>query len=250
MSKVLTNGGVPILNCTRYETEDLVAICNLIEERVAAATGNLWPADTRFPTGEQCINFLDYTTKNHTIKHRTWNAKANSWIFSEVRNYTSGMGTWNTTAGEVRLVPPGKLYIDPIEALAADASAAPKAFRQAVYDELISIYPQARNCKSAMNQPLPDGLQLRINSRKATKRPKREMNEVARAHLKRKAWNSKYYAGRAIDALHDCMKEMRIGNGHAKKCSHPAIDYSEVENMLVDLSAFRDKLSRIVSALE
>lgn len=72
MADFKTERGIPVKNFTRYETADLVALCNLVEERIIAVTGNIWTKGYA-PSPATSITFKDFATRIHYLRRRLWN---------------------------------------------------------------------------------------------------------------------------------------------------------------------------------
>lgn len=142
MSDIIREFGIfRFINRTRYNSED---IGRLFEEFAAAAVAYGAPADKplrhdQYKVGEGMIyDFGDYNPTETMRVMNTWdNGKR---VTKEVINYVNGPGYSPNTKWKINILPPHKLYSNPVEALAADQNLAPAALTEQLLPTIMGLF--------------------------------------------------------------------------------------------------------------
>lgn len=142
MSDVIREFGVfRFINRTRYNSED---IGRLFEEFAAAAVAYGAPADKplrhdQYKVGEGMIyDFADYNPTEPMRVMNTWENGRR--VTKEVLNYINGPGYSATTKWKINILPPHKLYSNPVEALAADQNLAPASLTEQLLPTIMGLF--------------------------------------------------------------------------------------------------------------
>ena len=119
-----------IKNYTRYSTEDLTALVDLIEEALQHHRHGVRPERVMqsawLETEEQervgsLISFKDFNTKLTWLVTQTWSTSSNR-AQPKRRNFVKPAKPWtNDAENDIRIVTPSKLWLNPLEELAACA---------------------------------------------------------------------------------------------------------------------------------
>ena len=144
-----SRGTIGIENQTRYNTDDLLAIANWLESHVPEDRAPLRPAGS-------VLQFIDW---RHTVPFVTstlWvsgerqTTRTPNWVSPDPSN------GWNV----VQIVPPDRLYPNPIEALAWEGEEAPAELVQMVFVRLDREISLTWTVKAAEDRP---DFRIRIN---------------------------------------------------------------------------------------
>ena len=224
METIVSNAGVLITNYTRYASEDLLAMVNAVEaglkESGCPDTGFQWSARPR-------IVFRKYGTKIMWRHRRVHDEVTGRYGQVRVRNYTSVGTIWNTIGGQIGLVPPGKIYEDPLSELAALSDDGLKRIPYLMLVDLwsciVNMYPTSRETRNlndstaadTLSRMPPTNLQVRIESTCGEKRPIQDSKARSRELYKKKLRRARYYANRAREAAMRAERALTVARGHA-----------------------------------
>jgi hypothetical protein len=115
-------GTIGIENQTRYNTDDLLAIANWLESHVPEDKAPLRPAGS-------VLQFIDWKHTVPFITSTLWVASKRQEIRTPNWIQPNPPNAWNV----VQIVPPDRLYPNPIEALAWEGEEAPAELVQMVF---------------------------------------------------------------------------------------------------------------------
>jgi hypothetical protein len=269
MSNLYSTSGVHIVNYTRYNTEDLLALVNAVEEGLkqqgCREAGFAWTGGN-----QPQIVFRDYSTKIMWVRQSRYDEAANKYVSSQVRNYVETSSSWNRIGGELAVVPPGKIHEDPLEALTAmsgdGAQRIPAAMLGDLWRGLIQFYPVARETQVSPSYPnhsgtsagevlakkVPSRMGVRIEDRRGEKRPASDRNAKSRNNCRQRLTSATYYAKRAKDDAERASRDIAIAERHAAKMGHSLeIDMKELEDAMsiIDfyVSSIRTKINDLPS---
>ena len=201
-------------NFTRYNTQDLEALVAAIEGQIKAFNGTV---SLRNNVPE--IEFTIYTGGG-TEKKRIWNAKSNTYSYQNVRKYV-GKANWSQY-GRIALLPPDRLFDNPIEALAnADTQepVAPVAFVLAVAEHVVHRYeiPYLKNnVRFELNKDALSGARIRINGAVAAKRTKSDARQLRLAKAQKRVDASRYEMRQALMYMRRAVNHMSGLDYHLK----------------------------------
>ena len=204
---------MPMKNFTRYNTPDLEALIAAIEAQIKAFNGTV---NLRNNVTE--IEFTIYTGRG-TEKKRSWNAKNNTYVYSNVRKYV-GKANWSMY-GRIALLPPDRLFDNPIEALAnADTQepVAPVAFVISVAEHICSKYeiPYSRNTRFDLDKDALSGLLIRINGAVAARRSKSDARQVRLVKAQKRVAAARYEVRQALGYMRRAVNHMSGLDYHLK----------------------------------
>jgi len=189
-----------IKNYTHYNTDDLAALIQRVEDSIKEYTGA--PAEPRV----DYVEFHETNPCDPIEVRRSWDDASNSYIAEHIRKWVSRKDY--NQPNRVNLLTPNKLYDSPLEQLAAetvsDIYTAPEAMVQSLLVELRAMYHgDFGNIKIIV--PSSD-LSLRIEKQVAAKVPLSVKQKVRLSH----AWrNAKWAKSSLRDAHQDVMKVIR-----------------------------------------
>jgi len=192
-------------NYTYYSTEDLAALVEALERQILASSGSVNRAFLQAYSGEgervgTSVSFKDYTTK-----------KMDDGMGS--RAYVKPEKGYRRRAeNDIRIVPPKRLWMNPLEALAAcagaegeDASVLPAEAKQQLAERLAQLYQGLPFPRSGRNvaanlaaAACRDSPPIRILSKRQGTIGKAEKHRVAR-HRARDAWNEADYSFERVE---------------------------------------------------
>ena len=181
-----------IKNYTRYNTEDLLALFDAAESELRGrglspqrAARNMY---TRVPDPiDPTVTFKDYGPSDPYTVTKRWDPQASRYASSRVRKYIKGVAAYKSD-GDIRIIPPGKIYTNALEALAATSGSEviPAAMMEALAARVVSLYLVGVNAEGAVRLLLA-GMTVRIMPRRAAAVDTAEKVRVARAGA-RKTW--------------------------------------------------------------
>jgi hypothetical protein len=189
-----------IKNFTRYNTDDLAALIQRVEDSIKEYTGE--PAKPRV----DYIEFHETNPSDPMQVTRSWDNASNSYLASYSRKWVSRKDY--NQANRVNLLTPNKLYDSPLEQLAAetvsDIRTAPVDMVRFLIVELRTLYfGELGNFQVIV--PSSD-MALRIERQAASKVPLSVKQKVRLGH----AWrNAKWARSSLRDAHHDVIKVIR-----------------------------------------
>jgi hypothetical protein len=184
-----------IKNYTRYNTEDLLALFEAAESELRGkglspqrAARNMY---TRVPDPiDPTVTFKDYGPSDPYTVTKRWDPQASRYASSSVRKYIKGVAAYKSD-GDIRIIPPGKIYTNALKALAATSGSEviPAAMMEALAERVVSLYmnPNAVAGPWASIRLLLAGMTVRIMPRRAAAVDTAEKVRVARAAA-RKTW--------------------------------------------------------------
>lgn len=245
MSSAVTSFGLKIENFTRYNTNDLIALINRYESLLLQhgyrEKATYLPV-VRNPNndGEGKFVFRDYAPTSPYTERYHWSGHHR--VSKRERNYCYSDRDYRSDGGEVAIIPPGKIYVDPIEALTsmeADEPSIPSDMLTKLWMTIGETYVEdhgRRDEKTSLAaRSVPTDLSVRITMKRAAKRPKEAAAQVARGHLGNKLWTVTYYQERGTRELTRALRGIKIVNKHAARAGMPEVDASQLEEMLKTL---------------
>jgi len=245
MSSAVTSFGLKIENFTRYNTNDLLALINryesLLLQHGLRNTATYFPEE-RNPNSESEGKFLirDYAPSSPYTDRYKWNGRLRE--TTRERNYCYSDRDYRCDGGEIAIIPPGKIYVDPIEALTsmeADEPSIPSDMLTKLWMTINETYlegHQRRDEKTSLAaRSVPTDLSVRITTKRASRRPKEAAAQVARKQLGNKLWTVTYYQERGARELTRALRGITIANKHAARAGMPEVDASQLEELLKTL---------------
>jgi hypothetical protein len=187
-----------IKNYTRYNTEDLLALFEAAESELRGkglspqrAARNMY---TRVPDPiDPTVTFKDYGPSDPYTVTKRWDPQASRYASSSVRKYIKGVAAYKSD-GDIRIIPPGKIYTNALKALAATSGSEviPAAMMEALAARVVSLYMNPVTTSGGVNAEvavrlLLAGMTVRIMPRRAAAVDTAEKVRVARAAA-RKTW--------------------------------------------------------------
>lgn len=216
-------GWLGIENQTRYNTEDILAIVNWIESRV---TG-----EPRRPIGS-VLQIVSWRHSNPFRSDRGWTPEGTwetklipNWVLMHPRH------AWNV----VKVVPPDRLYLNPLEALADDNPEAPMELVKQVALRL------ARELGAYFDLPKDmSGLRLRVSAERGS-RVRAVNTRVERV-------------GIATERLNRAELHLRRCRWRAYTCddrlAKAAADFDKIDaNLSLEVRATAEEIQRVIKTL-
>lgn len=229
MSRVFTKAGVELINYTRYNSEDLIALMEAVETAIESHGIKCNPPGPLTLAGKKAqFEFKDYNPKHKWRRTRTWDTAANKMTFMEIRTYTATAADWSVPGGIVSVIPPGQVYADAIEELSSvvDAEACiPFAMLSALWSDVVNLYPASREgvggtpvktVGDVIGKTPAAGLRVRIEPNRAVKKPVSAKGLEAKRKYEAKLRVMIYNGKRAAGAAEDMLKGWRIAEKHGK----------------------------------
>ena len=201
-----------VKNYTRYNTEDLTGLLDAVDAAVISIAGGAERARLS-PWGQgrdhvvsTVVAFKDYTTKTW-VPEQKWGAGSNRQRRVFVKPQ---MGYSRRAENDIRIVPPNKLWTDPLAQLAACAAGnqdifLPEEARVQLIQRLLTLYSGVSGWiltgldprgDRIYEQALSQAPQVRIERKRAAAVGTKEKHRVAR-HRARRAWfRSDYDVGK------------------------------------------------------
>ena len=105
-----------IVNGTRYSTDEIVALFDAITDAFERRGNTVEPAHSETSKGT-ALDVCDYNPNSPWDQTRTWDAESNTYVIKRERAFVKRSGYSLTTRFKVGLLPPEKLYENPLEAL-------------------------------------------------------------------------------------------------------------------------------------
>jgi len=240
---------VTIQNYTRYNTEDLLALANrwektLVENGRRTPSGGFLPvAPNQIPAESGKITIRDYSPSSPFTERRFWNGSRSESV--RERNYAYSEGGYRTDGGEVAIILPGKIYVDLVEALTSmgeDEPTIPFDMLKTVWRKLASMYGDPRSDENMKlnERTVPTDLNVRIEAKRESKRPKIEAVLAARLKLRAKLWSVVYYQTRSVREVERALRCIAVANRHAARGGMPVIDAERYEAILIELRELAD----------
>lgn len=245
MSSAVSSFGMKIVNFTRYNTDDLLALINRWESLLLThgfrEKAKFFP---EVPTSDNdkygTFTFRDYAPSNPFTDRYFWNGRHRE--SKRERNYCYADRDYRCDGGEIAIIPPSKIYVDPIEALTsmeADEPHIPSEMLTKLWMTIGSTYLEEhkrRDEKEALAvRSVPTDLIVRISTKRATRRPKAASVQIARQKLGSKLWSVHYYQERSARELSRALKGMKIANKHAVRAGMPELEVAQIEQMIQTL---------------
>jgi hypothetical protein len=173
---MLTQSGTwNIINSTRYNTNDIVAVFDRYEEALDAGGQDVRPDRAR---DEGQVMIGDYSPTSMTYTRRVWMGPINGGSYSEqtVRVYVRGSGLTTRHLRDVGLIKPSKLYDNPVEALSAPRvdghEVVPEGFLRAFVEHIVVPCYGGRLTHDQLESLFPFGTtHIRIMRNRADKVP-------------------------------------------------------------------------------
>jgi hypothetical protein len=221
MKTIVSNAGVMLTNYTRYDSEDLLALVNLVEAGL-----NDHGCQVQWTGTQPRILFRKYATKTVWKNWNDYDADGGRQM-SQVRNYTSTTSIWNAIGGGIGIVIPGKIFDDPLAELAALSEEGtrhiPYAMFRALWSAIIHLYPTGREApagykltaEEALLRECPSDLQVRIKRTSGDKRVVVDAQSKSKELYRKKLRRARYYATRARDAAKRAAAALEIARKHA-----------------------------------
>jgi len=131
------HGVLTIENSTRYNTDDLVGLFNRYEDNLVAAGHT--------PRLDSChtstVDVVDYKPGRIYVDRTRWNEQTQRSVPTRDYQYVKPMSWSITTRNVIGLVPPDRLYDNPVEALTKlDAALAPPLMVEQILTRIAGFY--------------------------------------------------------------------------------------------------------------
>jgi hypothetical protein len=244
MADTTTTFGMTIKNYTRYNTEDLLALANRWEKTLLdnghRSLATLKPPVIRpdHPNDGKII-FRDYSPTHPFTERRVWSGHRSEVV--RERNYAYTHTNYSSDGGEIAIILPGKIYVDPIEALtsmSADEPQIPFDMFKTLWRRISDMYLAERRDEAVRKlneRSVPTDLAVRLSEKRGAKRPKADGITVAREKLRSKLWTVVYYQERSVKEIERAIRGMVIANRHATRGEMPTLDEDRLRALLVEL---------------
>ena len=184
-----------VRNYTHYNTDDLIAVVAAVEAHLRTGEGGgalqtAWRCSWRQEDGhiEPVVVFKDYSTVNTYCNTEFYDKASRSTRYANSRLYVKQKNRWGPPKkGEVRIIPPSKLWLDPLEQIAAckdggDTLLPSEAVAQIV-SLLVTFYAEGRMSTdervTAGRKIVAQGLTVRVMPKRAAKVTTTERHRVA-----------------------------------------------------------------------
>ena len=264
MSKVFTKAGVELINYTRYNSKDLIALMEAVETAIGAQGINCNPPGPLTLAGKKAqFEFKDYNPKHKWRRTRTWDTAANKMSFVEIRTYTATTADWGLPGGVLSVIPPGQVYADAIEELSSvvnEEACIPFAMLSVLWANVVDLYPASR--EGVGGTPVPTtvgdvigktpaaGLRVRIEANRAVKKPVSAKGLESKRKYEAKLRDMLYYGKRAADAAEHMLKDGRIAEKHGKPIGLSCGSTEELERAIALLDSCRNETIRNLNAVK
>lgn len=250
MSRVFTKAGVELINYTRYNSEDLIALMEAVETAIESHGIKCNPPGPLTLAGKKAqFEFKDYNPKHKWRRTRTWDTAANKMTFREIRTYTSTTADWSVPGGIVSVIPPGQVYADAIEELSSVVNAEaciPFAMLSALWSDVVNLYPASREgvggtpvktVGDVIGKTPAAGLRVRIEPNRAVKKPVSAKGLEAKRKYEAKLRGMIYNGKRAAGAAEHMLKDWRIAEKHGKPIGLSCGSTEELERAIALLDS-------------
>jgi hypothetical protein len=179
-----------IKNYTRYNTEDLLALFDAAESELRGRGLSPQRVESPYRMGviDAVVSFKDYSPSDSFTTKSHWDNDARRYISYELRRYVKEVETWKPSPN-IRLIPPSKIYTNPMEALASTAGdeVIPRAMMEALAERIATLYRGGAEIVALLA-----GMTVRIMPKRAATVDKAEKERVAR-DAARKTWGESSY---------------------------------------------------------
>lgn len=191
------SGSFRVLNYTRYNTDDLIALVNAVERVIPTNTwrhGRPVLSNTALRVGvqgkEPVLTFKVFTGAPR--ENSKWNGQHRQIINRRLM----APSRWRYPL-EMRCIPPEKVHANPIESLAASTAeqeVLPASMVAEIVEKMTSLYEhwQYKYGSQTPDQPVISGLMVRIERKRAATEPKRTKRTVALERLERTRQEATY----------------------------------------------------------
>ena len=255
MSSLFTKAGVELINYTRYNTSDLLALLNAVEEQIASH--GVAPITVRPHSRHASFTFRDYCPKKKWRTKREWDRSTNQSRTRQIRNYEQMTANWDVPGGTLGVILPGSIYADAIEELSSvtqDEPVMPFEMLRVICSSIVDMYPASREhaagtdqlVSSLLTMPIA-GHSVRIDPKRNAKKPQSEKNLEQRRKYLSKLDTMRFYAKRAIEASENLLKDWRIAEKHGKSLGMscgPTHDLERaIENLILCQKEVRDNMN-------
>jgi len=192
------SGSARVRNLTHYNTEDLIDIIHLVEAPMTQGVQWSNAVEEYTPGGlEKVIEFREFTGQ----------PRDTSGYGSERRRLFSMSRRWRTPL-LTRLLPPDKLYPNPVEALVVSAEDGQELLPQQMVEQLVESlvgmyrYPRSFRSMSEVKDMVPmKGARVRINAKRKPRSRKQAILARKRELLHRQHIRATYRVRSAKSAL-------------------------------------------------
>jgi hypothetical protein len=256
----MTISGIRVNNYTRYNTDDLMVLLNACEESLNAIDKDiikpllpLLAAPTDASLAQ--INIRDYNPSGLWRDERRFDPKINRYVHARVRKLTDYDSSWGSCEVDIAVVPPGKMYADPLEAMTAmaeDVTTISTEMLTSLWRTMQAAYllrcshGSLRAQAEAVDHPTTT---VRIEARREGKRSVDSSAATYRAKLVSKLRTSRYYGARSVDAGERVVRSLNIGNKHAKRANLPPVDVEEIERLIGELREHIRQVDKYMQAI-
>lgn len=181
-----------IKNYTRYNTEDLLALFEAAESELRGKGLSPQRVESHYGLGviDAVVSFKDYSPSDSFTTKSHWDNEARRYISYALRRYVKEVENWKPSPN-IRIIPPSKIYTNPLEALASTAvdEVIPRAMMETLAERIATLY---RDGQYPQLVALLAGMTVRIMPKRAATVDKAEKERVAR-DAARKTWRESSY---------------------------------------------------------
>jgi len=246
-----TTGSMGVINFTRYSTDDIIALLDVIESNVPAPArhNGKVPAEGRYagtvgPNEIPVLIFKHFTgaPKQHTSYQNGRAVRGHRLLLAHTR--------WKFPC-EVRMLPPEKVYENPMEALAAVVDGEqrlPHQMRDELGHRLLECYAHwsYRYGQTKQENPNFSGLDIRIMQKPAADAPKRSRRVLSIENAMKAYADVEWRAGSAKTALEGLERTFDRMEAAAKKAKIPCEIRDEMNACFQALEAARRAADKFI----